>query len=196
MLQKIFPFKIQTIQTDNGTEFTYKYISDTELCLFDIALKNAGVQHKLIPPRTPWHNGKVERSHRNDQRYFYNWEKFASVKDLNRKLKDHLHWSNRKPIRTLGGKSPLDLLREILSNAWFFSIPLFFTFCGSYLFTTQKLSRVNHRIFLQAQGEYAMLIMYKFTSWLHSKKDGFIDEIRYRNKLAFFHISIYSYISP
>jgi transposase InsO family protein len=117
MLRKIFPFKIQTIQTDNGTEFTYKYISDTELCTFDIALKNAGVQHKLIPPRTPWHNGKVERSHRNDQRYFYNWEKFASVEDLNRKLKDHLHWSNRKPMRTLGGKSPLDLLREILSNA-------------------------------------------------------------------------------
>ncbi len=117
MLQKIFPFKIQTIQTDNGTEFTYKYISDMEFCPFDIALKNAGVQHKLIPPRTPWHNGKVERSHRNDQRYFYNWEKFASVEDLNRKLKDHLHWSNRKPMRTLGGKSPLDLLREILSNA-------------------------------------------------------------------------------
>lgn len=81
MLQRIFPFKIQTIQTDNGTEFTYKYISDTELCPFDIALKNAGVQHKLIPSRTPWHNGKVERSHRNDQRYFYNWEKFASVED-------------------------------------------------------------------------------------------------------------------
>lgn len=117
MLQKIFPFKIQTIQTDNGTEFTYKYISDTELCPFDIALKNAGVQHKLIPPRTPWHNGKVERSHRNDQRYFYNWEKFASVEDLNRKLKDHLRWSNRKPMRTLGGKSPLDLLHEILSIA-------------------------------------------------------------------------------
>lgn len=117
MLQKVFPFKIQTIQTDNGTEFTYKYISDTEPCPFDIALKNAGVQHKLVPPKTPWHNGKVERSHRNDQRYFYNWEKFASVKDLNRKLKDHLHWSNRKPMRTLGGKSPLDLLREILSNA-------------------------------------------------------------------------------
>ena len=117
MLQKIFPFKIQTIQTDNGTEFTYKYISDTELCPFDIALKNAGVEHKLVPPRTPWHNGKVERSHRNDQRYFYNWEKFASVEDLNRKLKDHLRWSNRKPMRTLGGKSPLDLLHEILSNA-------------------------------------------------------------------------------
>ena len=30
MLIKVFPFSIKTIQTDNGTEFTYKFISDTE----------------------------------------------------------------------------------------------------------------------------------------------------------------------
>ena len=59
-------------------------------CPFDEALEAAGILHKLIPPRTPWHNGKVERSHRNDQRYFYDWEKFADVKELNDKLKMHL----------------------------------------------------------------------------------------------------------
>lgn len=117
MLQKVFPFQIQTVQTDNGTEFTYKYISDTEESPFDKALAAAGIVHKLIPPRTPWHNGKVERSHRNDQRYFYDWEKFADVEELNRKLKAHLAWSNRKPMRTLGRKSPLELLREKLSAA-------------------------------------------------------------------------------
>ena len=117
MLQKGFPFQIQTAQTANGTEFTYKYISDTEESPFDKALAAAGIVHKLIPPRTPWHNGKVERSHRNDQRYFYDWEKFADVEELNRKLKAHLAWSNRKPMRTLGRKSPLELLREKLSAA-------------------------------------------------------------------------------
>ena len=117
MLQKVFPFQIQTVQTDNGTEFTYKYISDTEESPFDKALAAAGIVHKLIPPRTPWHNGKVERSHRNDQRYFYDWEKFSDVEELNRKLKAHLTWSNRKPMRTLGGKSPLELLREKLAAA-------------------------------------------------------------------------------
>ena len=30
MLFKEFPFEIQKIQTDNDTEFTYKYISDNE----------------------------------------------------------------------------------------------------------------------------------------------------------------------
>lgn len=117
MLQKAFPFKIQKIQTDNGTEFTYKYISDKDDNPFDIALKEAGIEHILIPPRTPWHNGKVERSHRNDQRYFYDWEKFTSVEDLNTKLRKHLHWSNRKPMRTLGSKSPIELLREKLAAA-------------------------------------------------------------------------------
>ena len=48
MLQKAFPFKIQTIQTDNGTEFTYKYISDTEKCPFDIALEAAGIHFDRV----------------------------------------------------------------------------------------------------------------------------------------------------
>lgn len=112
ILQKVFPFKIQTIQTDNGTEFTYKYISEKEECPFDEKLQEMGIEHKLIPPRTPWHNGKVERSHRNDQRYFYDWETFCSVKELNIKLKKHLEWSNNKPMRTLKYKSPIEILRE------------------------------------------------------------------------------------
>lgn len=116
MLVKVFPFKIQTIQTDNGTEFTYKYISDTEQSPFDIALKNLKINHKLIPPRTPWHNGKVERSHRNDQRYFYDWETFKNVDELNKKLAEYLEWSNSKPMRTLGYKSPKQLLAEKLAT--------------------------------------------------------------------------------
>ena len=116
MMIKVFPFKIKTIQTDNGTEFTYKYISDDRNCPFDTALKALGIKHKLIPPRTPWHNGKVERSHRNDQRYFYDWETFRNVEELNQKLAEHLKWSNNKTMRTLGRKSPAQLLKEKLAG--------------------------------------------------------------------------------
>lgn len=28
---------------------------------FEIELNKLGINHKLIPPRTPWHNGKVEK---------------------------------------------------------------------------------------------------------------------------------------
>ena len=68
-----------------------------------------------IPPRTPWHNGKVERSHRNDQRCFYDWEKFSSIEEFNKKLRAHLIWSNHKTMRTLCRKSPVQMLKEKLS---------------------------------------------------------------------------------
>lgn len=112
-LRAAFPFRIQTVQTDNGSEFMYRFISEEKTCPFDAALSKAGIGHKLIPPRTPWHNGKVERSHRNDQRYFYDWERFGSVEELNRKLAVHLEWSNNKTMRTLGRKSPLERLTEL-----------------------------------------------------------------------------------
>lgn len=115
MLIKVFLFKIQTVQTDNGTEFTYKYISEEKISSFDKALMKMGIKHKPIPPRTPWHNGKVECSHRNDQGYFYDWETFRSVEELNEKLAKHLIWSNNKSMRILGRKSPVQLLEEKLS---------------------------------------------------------------------------------
>ena len=74
-----------------------------------------GIKHILIPPRTPWHNGKVERSHRNDQRYFYDWETFRTTEELNQKLQEHLNWSNNKTMRTLGRRSPMQLLKEKLA---------------------------------------------------------------------------------
>ena len=81
---------------------------------FEIELNKLGINHKLIPPRTPWHNGKVEKSHKNDQRYFYDWETFRNIEELNTKLKGHLEWSNNKTMRTLDYKRPMQLLSEKL----------------------------------------------------------------------------------
>ena len=113
MLIKAFPFRIQTIQTDNGTEFTYKYISDDVICPFDKALQKLRINHKLIPPRTPWHNGKVERSHRNDQERFYNYLRFYSYEDLQLQMKRYLRRSNRIPMSVLGWKSPVEMRRVL-----------------------------------------------------------------------------------
>lgn len=110
-VQKYFGFKIQTVQTDNGVEFTYRFISDQKECPFDTELRRLGIVHKLIKPRTPWHNGKVERSHRTDQQYFYDWESFCDVDDLNTKLAEHLNWSNNRRMRTLGWISPVQKLK-------------------------------------------------------------------------------------
>lgn len=66
-----FGYTPDIIQTDNGAEFTHTAKTSRVHPLDDLCFK-LGIYHKLIRPRTPWHNGKVERSHRNDQERFYN----------------------------------------------------------------------------------------------------------------------------
>ena len=53
-------------------------------------------------PRTPRHNGKVERSHRNDNERFYKYLSFYSYDDLIIQMKKYLYRSNRLPMQTLG----------------------------------------------------------------------------------------------
>ena len=87
-LIKKFPFKIQCVQTDNGSEFT-KSLGNTEKptpTLFEARLKQCGIKHKLIKPYTPRHNGKVERSHRKDNEYFYATHTFYSFEDFKKQL--------------------------------------------------------------------------------------------------------------
>ena len=50
---KWFPFEVECIQTDNGTEFTYKFISDETKCPFEAKLAELGIKHRLIKARTP-----------------------------------------------------------------------------------------------------------------------------------------------
>ena len=84
MLVKAFPFKIECIQTDNGLEFIkeFKEHEKGKLSLFEVRLKQSGIRHKLIKPYTPRHNGKVERSHRKDNEYFYATHKFIHLRTL------------------------------------------------------------------------------------------------------------------
>ena len=110
-----FGYAPKTIQTDNGVEF-HNLVKTDRIHTFDIFCNELGIKHQLIRPRTPWHNGKVERSHRNDQRYFYDWETFRNINELNTKLKAHLEWSNNKTMRTLGRKSPIQMLNEKLQS--------------------------------------------------------------------------------
>ena len=107
-----FGYAPETIQTDNGIEFTH--VKNTKMIHpFDILCNELGIKHKLIRPRTPQHNGKVERSHRNDQERFYNFLKFYSYDDLKIQMKRYLYRSNKIPMQVLGWKSPLQRRLEL-----------------------------------------------------------------------------------
>ena len=64
--------------------------------------------HKLIPPFTPRHNGKVERAHRKDNEYFYATHKFYSFDDFSKQLAIHLKRYDSFPMRPLALKSPTE----------------------------------------------------------------------------------------
>ena len=100
--------KVECIQTDNGFEFTNRFSnSKRDLpTLFEKTAADLGIRHKLIRPYTPRHNGKVERSHREDQKRFYNDHRFYSLADFGAQLAGHQSRSNSRPSRPLGWASP------------------------------------------------------------------------------------------
>lgn len=107
-----FGYQPQILQTDNGAEFTHVKKTDRTHPL-DIMCSELGIVHKRIRPRTPRHNGKVERSHRNDQERFYNHMSFYDYNDLVKQMKRYLNRSNNIPMQVLGWKSPLEKRAEL-----------------------------------------------------------------------------------
>lgn len=107
-----FGYAPEMIQTDNGGEFTHS-AKTKRVHPFDLMCMQLNIKHKTIRPRTPWHNGKVERSHRNDQERFYNHLKFYSLEDLQLQMKRYLRRSNRIPMSVLGWRSPIEKRQEL-----------------------------------------------------------------------------------
>jgi transposase InsO family protein len=107
-----FGYAPNEIQTDNGGEFTH-FKNTNKVHALDKLCAALHINHKLIRPRTPWHNGKVERSHRSDQERFYNFLSFYSYDDLLVQMKRYLRRSNNIPMMVLGWKSPLQKRQEL-----------------------------------------------------------------------------------
>ena len=107
-----FGYAPETVQTDNGSEFCHT-AKTARFHPFDVFCNEIHVIHKTIRPRTPWHNGKVERSHRNDQQRFYNFLSFYSFEDLQKQMRRYLYRSNNIPMSVLGWLSPNQMQRKL-----------------------------------------------------------------------------------
>jgi len=119
---KAFKFKVECVQTDNGPEFTKRLCSgdNPTLTSFEKELKKRKIAHKLIKPYTPRHNGKVERSHRKDNEYFYATHKFYSFDDFKKQLAVHSRKYNNFPMRPLNWKSPSNYINAFLETGQVF----------------------------------------------------------------------------
>ena len=119
-LVKAFPFKIETIQTDNGFEFTnrlsWQVFMKNKKTKFEKKLEELGIEYKVIKPHTPKQNGKVERSHRKEQERFYYNKVFYSLEDIKNRAKYWIKEYNNFPMRPLGWLSPSQKLGEYMSR--------------------------------------------------------------------------------
>ena len=118
VIMKKFPFKIECIQTDNGFEFTNKlnWQGTKKKTMFENKLEELGIRHNLIKPKTPRHNGKVERSHRKDQERFYYNKIFCSFEDFKNRLKYWEKEYNNFPMKPLKWLSPNEKYLEYIKG--------------------------------------------------------------------------------
>lgn len=103
-----FPFTMQRIQTDWGTEF----FNDA----FQEELMEHFVKYRPIKPRSPHLNGKVERSQQTDKAEFYSQftRKELKLEVLKPKLSEWEYFYNhQRPHESLKGKTPYERFEEL-----------------------------------------------------------------------------------
>ena len=105
-LMLIAPFKITTVQTDNGLEF---------LGAFEAYLKKINIKHIFIYPRCPRINGVVERFNRSLQEEFIDQNLYLidNPKEFSLKLSQYLIFYNSQRVhQSLNNMTPLDYLYQ------------------------------------------------------------------------------------
>jgi transposase InsO family protein len=102
-----FPFPIQHIQTDWGTEF-FNYD-------FQYELHEHFIKYRPIKPKSPHLNGKVERTQQTDKNEF--WALFNLNDDTLNLNELALEWQNfyneKRPHSSLNYKTPIQKLKEV-----------------------------------------------------------------------------------
>jgi transposase InsO family protein len=111
------PYKIHTVLTDNGIQFTFppryadgptaRYMTH----MFDMRCRENGIEHRLTKIKHPWTNGQVERMNRTIKdatvkRYHY---------DSHRQLETHLTdfvsaYNFGRRLKTLKGLTPYEFI--------------------------------------------------------------------------------------
>lgn len=108
------PFMISRLQSDNGVEFTNKYIShcdDPKPHALELLCASHDIRHVLIPPGEKELQGLVERSHRQDDEELFHRIHPKNLEQFNQILSKHCQWRNsRRRRKLLGWKSSDEFL--------------------------------------------------------------------------------------
>lgn len=108
-LQKVkayFPFPIQAINTDNGSEYLLNFHKEIE---------SWGIPHYFTDPHCPKQNGRVERLHQTAEYEFFNYQNdlLEDLDELNKRCMEfNTKYNTKRFHRALGYKTPLEVVLE------------------------------------------------------------------------------------
>jgi transposase InsO family protein len=104
------PFKVERVQTDNGSEFE-KYFSNY--------VNEQQITHYHNYPRSPKSNAFIERFNRTikEQFVYNNWELLNDKDAFEIKLKDYINWYNNcKVHKGINFMTPVQYLKSNLMS--------------------------------------------------------------------------------
>jgi len=115
-LEERMGFPIERIQVDNGPEFVHDEDRTGKESAFEKAAKQLKIGVHRTRPYSPWQNGKVERSHREDGKILYGRKVFTSEKELLAQVAKHEKRYNKTAKTCLNFKSPDQIVAEYFSK--------------------------------------------------------------------------------
>ena len=108
------PFAIIEIQTDNDAAFTDKFSSQrgvTGAHPMDFWCWQNDIKHRLIPVGVKELNGKVENTHKQDDREFFSQGTYKTYEALALNTKGYSErWNAQRATRALGSRTPNQVL--------------------------------------------------------------------------------------
>ena len=122
-LIKAVPYKIHTVLTDNGIQFTFppRYAKGPTATymthMFDMRCRENGIEHRLTKIKHPWTNGQVERMNRTIKEATVKRYHYDRHEQLESHLADFINAYNYgRRLKTLNGLTPYGFIVRTWTN--------------------------------------------------------------------------------
>lgn len=112
------PYKIHTLLTDNGIQFTHRTQDRHAFApIFERICHEHGIDHRLTKPAHPWTNGQVERMNRTLKEATVKRYHYTSHQQLKEHLANFLNAYNfAKRLKMLRGLTPYEEIIKCWKN--------------------------------------------------------------------------------
>lgn len=113
-----FPFKIHTILTDNGSQFTYELLAEhlkpkDKTHPFDKICLNNNTEHRLTKFRHPWTNGQVEVMNKIIKQHTVKNYHYETMEQLKKHIMSFLLLYNfQRKLKSVKYQTPYDIIMQ------------------------------------------------------------------------------------